>query len=77
MFVNRPSLGFDEAEQEQATQEFEIGEAKVGEPLELRLVRFQGVQSLHVRSLSLFLSLSHPTLPRPVFFFRSASFDPG
>lgn len=48
--MNRPNLGFDEAEGEAPTQEFEISEGKVGEPLALRLVKFQGVQSLHVSS---------------------------
>ena len=85
MFVNRPSLGFDEAEQEQATQEFEISEGKLGEPLELRLVRFQGVQSLHVSSLlhtyqphCVFVSPSRwagpPALRADVFFFFSQIF---
>ncbi|KAL7412899.1 PITH domain-containing protein [Mrakia frigida] len=52
LFVNRPNLGFDEAEGEAPTQEFEISEGKVGEPLALRLVKFQGVQSLHIFIMS-------------------------
>lgn len=53
LFVNRPSLGFDEAENEQGVQEFEVKGGKEGEKVDLRLVKFQGVQSLHVRSLFL------------------------
>ena len=55
--MNRPNLGFEEAESELPTQEFEISEGKVGEPLGLRLVKFQGVQSLHVSFAFLFALL--------------------
>lgn len=48
LFINQPSLGFDSAESDPPTQEFEIGGGKVGEKIDLRLVKFQNVQSLHV-----------------------------
>lgn len=53
LFVNAPALGFDAAETDAPTQEFELTAAQwaAGEGavrLDLRLVRFQAVNSLHV-----------------------------
>lgn len=53
--VNRPSLGFDdvaEAEEPAVAQVLELDEetVKEGKPVPLRFVRFQSVNSLHVRS---------------------------
>ena len=54
LFVNRPSLGFDDVEDAQepeAAQLLELTEEQVreGKPIQLRFVRFQAVNSLHVR----------------------------
>lgn len=61
LFINVPTLGFDGAENDAPTQEFEVtksqweqGEGAV--KLDLRLVRFQNVNSLHVRSSSFICS---------------------
>lgn len=50
LFVNRPTLGFDDAEAEGATQEVELTEAQVkGEDvIELKFVKFQNVNVLSV-----------------------------
>lgn len=53
LFVNRSSLGFDDAEDAQepeAAQVLELTEEQVkeGKPIQLRFVRFQAVNSLHI-----------------------------
>ncbi|ETW85649.1 thioredoxin-like protein [Heterobasidion irregulare TC 32-1] len=53
LFVNRPSLGFDDVEDAQepeAAQVLELTEEQVkeGKPIQLRFVRFQAVNSLHI-----------------------------
>ena len=50
LFVNRPTLGFDDAESEEATQEIQLTEAQVkGEAaVELRFVKFQNVNVLSI-----------------------------
>lgn len=54
LFVNSPTLGFDDAESLEPAQEVEVTEkqAKGEESIQLRFVRFQSVASLSVRSLS-------------------------
>ena len=54
LFINRPSLGFEEvedAQEPQAAQVIELTEEQVkeGKPIPLRFVRFQSVNILHVR----------------------------
>jgi len=48
--INRPSLGFDDIENEEAAQEFELTEDQVreGKRIPLRYVRFQAVNTLHI-----------------------------
>ncbi|GAA5890606.1 hypothetical protein JCM5296_004312 [Sporobolomyces johnsonii] len=50
LFVNQSSLGFDEAESQEAAQEFELTEdqAKGLEAVQLRFVRFQNVSHLTI-----------------------------
>ena len=50
LFVNRPNVGFDEAESEPGTQQLQLDEADVleGKPIALKYVLFQKVQSLTV-----------------------------
>ena len=61
ILVNRPNLGFEDvedAEEPEVTQSLSVSDAAVtaGEPVPLRFVRFQAVNSLHVR-LCVFLRL--------------------
>lgn len=51
LFLNHPSLGFDDVEDGEAAQEFELTEEQVqqGKRIPLRYVRFQSVNTLHVR----------------------------
>lgn len=46
LFIDRPDLGFDEAEADQATQQFELTEAQAtgDEVVELRFVKFVKVR---------------------------------
>jgi hypothetical protein len=61
LFVNRPSLGFEDVEdasEPEAAQVLELltEDAKKGKRIVLRFVRFQAVNSLHVRlAFSLFV----------------------
>ncbi|KAI5474176.1 thioredoxin family protein [Pseudohyphozyma bogoriensis] len=50
LFVNKPTLGFDDAESQEAAQELELSEkqAKGEEAIQLRFVRFQNVTCLSV-----------------------------
>ncbi|PCH38768.1 DUF1000-domain-containing protein [Wolfiporia cocos MD-104 SS10] len=50
LLVNRISLGFDDIEDGEIAQEFELTEEQVreGKRIPLRYVRFQGVNSLHI-----------------------------
>lgn len=49
LFINRPSIGFSEAESEPAVQEFELEQKHLeGEPVQLRYVKFQSVNSLNI-----------------------------
>ena len=55
LFINRPSLGFEDVEdanEPAAAQVLELSNEDVveGRPVVLRFVRFQSVNSLHVRS---------------------------
>eukprot|EP00238_Polyblepharides_amylifera_P002061 CAMPEP_0196586012 /NCGR_PEP_ID=MMETSP1081-20130531/52852_1 /TAXON_ID=36882 /ORGANISM="Pyramimonas amylifera, Strain CCMP720" /LENGTH=169 /DNA_ID=CAMNT_0041907745 /DNA_START=50 /DNA_END=559 /DNA_ORIENTATION=- len=52
MFSNRPSLGFSDAADEVAQQEFEFTEEEIssGKPIQLKFVKFQ-----HVRNISIFV----------------------
>lgn len=54
LLINRPSLGFEDVEdvvEPEAAQILELTseQAKEGKPIQLRFVRFQSVNSLHVR----------------------------
>ena len=51
LFVNQPTLGFDDAATLPPVQELELTEAQLtqGARIPLRFVRFQSVNSLHVR----------------------------
>mmetsp|Transcript_8990 Transcript_8990/g.25838 ORF Transcript_8990/g.25838 Transcript_8990/m.25838 type:complete len:173 (+) Transcript_8990:281-799(+) len=49
VFVNRHSMGFDQASGEPATQEFELTEKQLeGEPVPLRFVKFQAVHAVTI-----------------------------
>ncbi|OSX64733.1 hypothetical protein POSPLADRAFT_1178293 [Postia placenta MAD-698-R-SB12] len=50
LFLNHPSLGFDDVEDGEAAQEFELTEEQVqqGKRIPLRYVRFQSVNTLHI-----------------------------
>lgn len=49
IFANRHSMGFDQASEEPATQEFELNEAQLdGEPLQLKFVKFQNVNAVTI-----------------------------
>mmetsp|Transcript_3294 Transcript_3294/g.6007 ORF Transcript_3294/g.6007 Transcript_3294/m.6007 type:complete len:170 (-) Transcript_3294:138-647(-) len=49
IFINRHSMGFDQASDEPATQEFELSEEVVEETtLSLKFVKFQSVQSITI-----------------------------
>ena len=52
LLINRPTIGFDDFSEGEATQEFELSEEQVreGKRIPLRFVRFQAVNALHVRS---------------------------
>ncbi len=55
LFINRPSLGFEDvqdAEEPDASQIIELTDAQVtqGKKIPLRFVRFQNVNSIHVRT---------------------------
>lgn len=51
IFVNQPSIGFEDVEDAQTAQAFVRSEedARSGKPILLHYVRFQNVNSLHVR----------------------------
>jgi hypothetical protein len=54
LLVNRPAIGFEDvedAEEPEVAQVMEISEdaVKEGHPIDLRYVRFQSVNCLHVR----------------------------
>lgn len=54
ILINRPSISFDDIEDgQEVAQEFELTEDQVkeGKRIPLRYVRFQAVNSLHVRDL--------------------------
>jgi len=50
LFINRPTIGFDDAENDAATQEIELSkdQASGAEAVQLRFVLFQRVQSLQI-----------------------------
>jgi PITH domain len=49
LFVNRPSIGFDECVDESAQQEVELSEAQAaGEAVPLKLAKFSGVNTLTI-----------------------------
>ena len=71
LFVNQPSIGFDEVQdvaEPTCAQIITLSEEDVhsGKALPLRYVRFQTVNSLHVRSA--FLSSLRSVIPAPSFF---------
>ena len=53
IFVNRVSLGFDEAEALEPTQVLRLtpSDLALGKPQPLRMVRFTAVHAIHVREL--------------------------
>lgn len=55
LLINRPSLGFEDVEdvvEPEAAQILELtSEQAEGKPIQLRFVRFQSVNSLHVRTM--------------------------
>jgi len=50
LLINRPSLGFDDVDDGEVAQEFELTEDQVreGKKIPLRYVRFQAVNTLHI-----------------------------
>lgn len=49
LFINRPTIGFSEAAEEACVQSFQLSEANLrGEAVQLRLAKFQGVNSLSI-----------------------------
>lgn len=52
LLINRPTLGFDDVDDGEVAQEFELTEDQVreGKKIPLRYVRFQAVNTLHVRT---------------------------
>jgi hypothetical protein len=49
LFINRPSLGFSEAESEPAPQEIDLTDKELeGTPVQLRFVKFQNVTTLSI-----------------------------
>jgi hypothetical protein len=68
--VNHPSIGFEDVEdavEPEAAQILELSEAQVknGEKVPLRFVRFQNVNSLHVR---FYASCNYSVLPSDISF---------
>ena len=50
LYINRPAIGFEDVQDSEAEQTFELSEedVKSGKQIQLRYVRFQNVNSLHV-----------------------------
>ncbi|PAV19119.1 hypothetical protein PNOK_0596300 [Pyrrhoderma noxium] len=50
LYINRPAIGFEDVQDSEAEQTFELSEedVKSGKQIQLRYVRFQNVNSLHI-----------------------------